>query len=626
MQLATMNLTNDGVLQAARSHLREQSWRQADAVAVRWLQRQPNSGEAAAVRGLVSLANARLDLAQDFLQSAVSLDPHSGFAYFALAQLYLSQTKASEAESCLRRALALAPDEFEASCVLSNLLADRGDVVGAEALLRAALALAPDNATVHFVLAQLVLRSGDWEQATALVETGVALAPKLTVGWVLSALLSSQQGHWREARQFAEQALLLEPENPNYLAEMARISLLCATQTDVEPAVRASILAEAEQAARQAMVLAPKDSAAPFFLGGVLRALGRTDEALSVQAGLVKLSPQDPAPVLEIALTQLDAGNMNAAHLAVAHALRLAPELPQAHLIQSHVFLLEGNLGAAFAAQDRAHHLVNGAIEVMPAPLSRTATEEKTILLLAPSMLQALLYARYVPMLAQMGATVSIATDPHVHGLLRSVDGLHELLSLDVEHQGYSHVEPMARLPALFATHADSVPWSGPYCSSDADDLVHLKGLFASLPAWRVGLNLGAAPEAALATVLGQVFRELGVTVVLLAPLDCLESVFDGVTIESAENANTAQLAALVQALDCVITIDSLLAHIAGVMGATCHLLLPVQHDPIWGSAGELTAWYPQTHLYRQSRQEDWLPTMAALQARLAQSAIQEAS
>lgn len=612
-----MSLTNDGVLTAARTHLQARRWREADALAVRWLQRQPSSGDAAAVRGLVGLANGRLDVAQDFLQSAVSLAADSGFAYFALSQLYLSQSKASEAESCLRRALTLAPAESEASCLLASLLADRGDVAGADGLLRSALALAPDSGLVHLALAELVLLSGDFAQATSLANAGVALAPALAVGWLLKAQLSSLQGEWVQARHGLDQALLLEPENPTFLADMARISLMAATQGDVQANVRATLLAEAEHAARQAMVLAPKEAAAPLYLGGVLRALGRTDEALAVQATLVKLSPQDPSPVLELALTQLEAGNTQAAQFAVARALSLAPEFPQAHFIQSQILLLSGDLGAAFLAQDRFHTLLNPSADMLPVPLTRQITAGKNILLLAPSMPQALLYARYIPMLAQMGGTVSLAADPHVHGLLRSVEGLHALLDLPSEPQGYAHVEPMARLPALFATDAGSVPWSGPYCSSDAQELTQLRAMFAALPAWRVGLNFGVFPDAAVAAVLAQVFRELGATVVLLAPLGHLESVFEGVPLEFAENANTAQLAALVQALDCVITVESLLAHIAGALGAPCHLLLALHHDAMWGSAGDFTAWYPQTQLYRESRSEGWDSALKALEARL---------
>ena len=73
IEIDAMSFTNDSVLRAARTHLQGRRWREAEAVALSWLQRQPGSGEAVAVRGLVSLANGRLEVAQDFLQSAVSM-------------------------------------------------------------------------------------------------------------------------------------------------------------------------------------------------------------------------------------------------------------------------------------------------------------------------------------------------------------------------------------------------------------------------------------------------------------------------------------------------------------------------------------------------------------------------
>ena len=616
IELETLIYCNEAVLQIGRQHLRARRWREAETLATSWLKRQPASGDAFALRGVVCLANGHTAEAGRFMQNAVSCDPHSGYAHFALAQFYLHQEKTNDALSALRRALALEPAEAEASCLLAGLLAASGDVVGAERSLRSALAVSPCNATIHFALAAILCQLGQQQQATELVLSGLDLDSGISEGWLLRAQLASDQALWPQAQQSCERALLLDPGNPTFLFEKARISLL----EGVQPGARQDALTEAEEAARQTLALEPQSSRASMILGGALRASGRFDEALSVHSALVRSAPQDAVPVLEMALTQRKAGNFDAALLAVERAISLAPEIPSSHLVHGELLLRRGELAAGFSAMDRFDDLLRLAAPTISAaprlekPITSQSMNGKKILLMGAPIRDALLYARYVPLLAQMGARISVATDPQVHFLLQSLPGICELLPLDADRQDYHHVESMMRLPALFSTDTGTVPWTGPYGSSDLKVVANLRQMFAKLPAWRVGLNLGLSTDLKLAQALAGAFRALGLTVVVLAPLRELEEVFDGLPIESAENATTMQMAALIQGLDTVVTIDSLVADIAGVLGVRCHVLLTREHEAIWSCSGESSAWYPELRLYRETAAQGWEDAVARLE------------
>ncbi|WP_397412811.1 tetratricopeptide repeat protein [Polaromonas sp.] len=616
MELENLIYCNEAILQIGRQHLRARRWREAETLATGWLKRQPASGDAFALRGFVCLANGHTAAAEGFIQNAVTCDPHSSYAYLVLAQLYLHEEKTDEALLALRRALALDPAESEASCLLAGLLAARGDAAGAERGLRSALAVSPCNASVHFALAAILWQLGQQRQATELVSSGLDLDSGISGGWLLRAQLASDQALWPQAQQSCERALLLEPGNPTFLFEKARISLL----EGLQPGARQNALKEAEEAARQALALEPQSSRASIILGGALRASGRLDEALSVHAALVRSAPQDAVPVLEMALTHRKAGNFDAALLAVKKAVSLAPEMPSSHLVHGELLLHRGELAAGFSAMDRCDDLLRLAAPTAPTaprldkPITPQTMNGKKILLLGASIRDALLYARYVPLLTQMGGRISVATDPQVHFLLQSSLGICELLPLDADPQNYHHVESMTRLPALFSTDTGTVPWTGPYVSSDPKVVATLRQMFAKLPAWRVGLNLGLSPDLKLAQALAGAFRTLGLTVVVLAPLGGLEEVFDGVPLEFAENATMRQMAALIEGLDTVVTIDSLVAHMAGVLGVRCHVLLTREHEAIWGCSGESSAWYPELRLYRETAAQGWEDAVARLE------------
>ncbi len=66
-----------------------------------------------------------------------------------------------------------------------------------------------------------------------------------------------------------------------------------------------------------------------------------------------------------------------------------------------------------------------------------------------------------------------------------------------------------------------------------------------------------------------------------------------------------ADLANLVSELDCVVSVDTAVAHLAGRLGVPIYLLLPYAADWQWG-LHDTTPWYPSMHLVRQQRLGDW--------------------
>jgi Flp pilus assembly protein TadD len=76
-----------------------------------------------------------------------------------------------------------------------------------------------------------------------------------------------------------------------------------------------------------------------------------------------------------------------------------------------------------------------------------------------------------------------------------------------------------------------------------------------------------------------------------------------------------ADTAALIAALDCVITVDTATAHLAGALGIKTFLLLPFCPDWRWGATGDTTAWYGSITILRQPRYGDWSSVIQKLMA-----------
>jgi hypothetical protein len=68
-----------------------------------------------------------------------------------------------------------------------------------------------------------------------------------------------------------------------------------------------------------------------------------------------------------------------------------------------------------------------------------------------------------------------------------------------------------------------------------------------------------------------------------------------------------ADTAAIMHELDCVVTVDTAIAHLAGALGIACHVVIPYhQVDWRWLHNRNDTPWYAAMTLYRQGEFETW--------------------
>ncbi len=65
-------------------------------------------------------------------------------------------------------------------------------------------------------------------------------------------------------------------------------------------------------------------------------------------------------------------------------------------------------------------------------------------------------------------------------------------------------------------------------------------------------------------------------------------------------------LAAVIERMDLVITVDTLAAHLAGALGVPCWLMLQHRADWRWMYEGDRSPWYPSLRLWRQHEPGDW--------------------
>jgi len=85
----------------------------------------------------------------------------------------------------------------------------------------------------------------------------------------------------------------------------------------------------------------------------------------------------------------------------------------------------------------------------------------------------------------------------------------------------------------------------------------------------------------------------------------------DREVIDTARHsARIIQTAADISHMDLMITVDTMVAHLAGALGRPIWVMLPFNADWLWTSQREDSAWYPTMRLFRQRSPGCWGPVV----------------
>ena len=82
-------------------------------------------------------------------------------------------------------------------------------------------------------------------------------------------------------------------------------------------------------------------------------------------------------------------------------------------------------------------------------------------------------------------------------------------------------------------------------------------------------------------------------------------------------SADVEDAAATIANLDLVITVDTMVAHLAGALGVPVWLMLHFAADWRWLLDRRDSPWYPTMRLFRQPRPGDWDAVIADIAAAL---------
>jgi len=530
------------------------------------------------------------------------------------------------------------PASFDLRNNLGVCLRAAGDIAAATELFARLVADFPDRAEGHYNRGNAESAAGRHEAAIESFRRVLALAPRHAgalnnMGLSLNALRRHE-----EAAQAYARSLAIDPANADCWTSLGAASS------------EARRFALAIACHRRALAIRPDHQVARANLVSALFEAGAFDQALALGD---RFLAGTPAPGAEAARgvravmgqALISKGEIGRGLAMLEAVLAEAPEHLSAALGRARGLLLAGDLAAGWAAY-AARFRRPGAPRIhTPAPAwdGRFAPGLRLLIWAEQGAGDIIQMLRYLPLLLARGVRPVLRLPAGLRALAESVVGIAPgdlaFVAEDAATPRFDAHTPMLDLPRHFATTIDTIPATTPYLR--APDLAERARALALAPELRaaitpapgirrVGIVWAGNPRhendrnrsAPLERFL-PLLALPGLRLVSLqkgAGSEQLAALGAGALIPDLGAAlhDYADTAAILAAIDLVVSVDTSIVHLAGALGRPVWTLVPHAPDWRWLLDRADTPWYPSMRLFRQPRPGAWGELFAAVAQALA--------
>ena len=552
-------VTFEQALQTAASQIQAGQSAAAEAICRQILAQNPHHADALYWLGVAAIATGRCEAALELIGKAIVQSPNHATYHCDLGATYRLLGRTEAAVACFQRALVLKADLPDAHLNLGEALNSLGRFDEAIPSCRRGLALRPDYPLAHNNLGNALAQTGQREEAIACYERAIALAPTYAEAHNNLGNMLLKDERWDNAIACYGRALALQPD---YAEAHSNLGHAFAGKAEFDRALHSY---------RRAVAFRPDFADGHWHLARLLLLLGQYQEGWREY---------------------------------------------------------EWRWGSA-ANRSRRPRFPTAPWDGAPAP-------GRTILLHAEQGLgDTIQFLRYASLAAGQCGRVIVECQPELNFFLQGIDGVAQIITHGEPLPAFDLHCPLISLPLAFNTTLETIPAQIPYLRADAHRIDQWRRRLKDAKGLKVGLVWAGNPRldqpatdfmdrrrsmrlsqfSALVPLSGIVFVSLqkgGPAQQALTPPAGMK-LLDW----TGELNDLADTAALVEALDLVISVDTSVAHLAGALGKPVWLLNRFDTCWRWLMEREDTPWYPTMRIFRQQSAGDWDSVLQRVAAEL---------
>ncbi len=548
------------------------------------------------------------------------------------------------------------PRHLDAINMAGALALQAGNMPAALEHFSRAVEVAPDFAQGFNNRGVALQQMKRWDEALASFDRAAALQPNFTDALYNRGVVLGEMKRWEEALQAYARALELDPRNArvhnnrgNVLQKLRRWNeALASYERALEarpdhPEVlnnRGTVLRELrrwDEAVRdfhRALALRPDYAEAHANLGLALKEMNRPEEALASLDRALALRPVYPEAANNRGFVLHDLARWDEAIASYERAIEARADYAEPRWNLALLHLLRGDYARGWELFEWRWKTEDIAPQArafaQPLWLGREDIAGRTLLVHSEQGLgDTIQYARYVGEVIERGAHVIFETPAALQALMASSFPAARVVARNTPGIDFDFHVPLASLPLAFGTMVETIPARVPYLAVDDARQREWNDRLGPRTKKRIGIAWAGNPAQRNDHNRSMPFRHL-------APL--LESDFEFHCLQKDLRAGDAEAlakfprlrrwdehlrdfadtAALANALDLVISVDTSIAHLAGALGRPTWILLTAMADYRYFLERDDSPWYPTARLFRQARVGDWDAVVARVGSALA--------
>ncbi|MBI3836381.1 MAG: glycosyltransferase family protein, partial [Planctomycetia bacterium] len=481
-----------------------------------------------------------------------------------------------EAVACFRRSIACDPNYATSWNQLGTALASQGNVDEAAGAYREALRLDPLLAAAENNLGALFQSHSEWDEAIACYQRALAIQGDCAEAHFNLGVIFQSQGQMARAVASYQHAIRAKPE---YAPAYNNLGAVFKRQNK---------LREAVECYQRALEFRPNFAEVLNNLGNVFQLQGRNAEAI----------------------------------VCYEQTLRIEPNHAQAHYNRSRMLLAAGDFSAGWREYEWRLKCSDLDRQSFAEPRwNGEPLEGRTLLVHAEQGLgDAIQFIRYVRLLTRCGGKIVVEVSKSLFPLLRQ-SAIPGLVAKGTRLGQFDLQVPMMSLPLVCGTTLSTIPARVPYLAADPQRVEYWREALSA----KAGLQVGIAWQGGT-TYPGDRFRSIplaqfeplareGIELISLQKgpgEEQLAELAGQFRVRELNNLDEqhgpfVDTAAVMQNLDLVITCDTAIAHLAGALGVSVWVALPLSPDWRWLCEREDSPWYPTMRLFRQTTFDDWV-------------------
>jgi Flp pilus assembly protein TadD len=388
-----------------------------------------------------------------------------------------------------------------------------------------------------------------------------------------------------------------------------------------------------------AVRIMPNEAIARFNLGRVLTLSGHAFQAHEHLTRACALDPGRTDSWIALGKTEQHLGHWDGALACFDRALAISPGLAEAHVNRAVVLLNQGNFLEGWREyehrwQTESFHVYQQRSFGKPEWKGEPIAGKRILLHTEQGFGDAIQFARFIPAVTGLGADVYLEVRAPLQDLLSQLVPHGRTIVAGQTLPEFDYHCSFVSLARVLAIDFASLPRQA-YLSVPAPLVESVRAALEheeqDRAPFRVGLawrgnpshawdalrSLAPAQLAPLGSIPGVEWYSLQ-NDATVREIEAWPQGFRLNTLSKEQLEGFQRMAAVIAAMDLVVSVDTAQAHLTGAMGRPIWLLLPLFYEWRWHSHLENSPWYPSARLFRQKRPGEWDQTIASLGSELA--------